>query len=66
MAAQGVGVIVISSELPEILAVSDRIAVFREGCISGVLDGPGANEETLMRLMAVDEAAAHGVVRTAA
>lgn len=66
MARQGVGVIVISSELPEVLAVSDRIAVFREGCISGVLDGPTADEETVMRLMAVDEAAAHGAVRSAA
>lgn len=56
MAASGVAVIVISSELPEVLAVSDRIAVFREGRITGVLQGDEADEETLMRLMAVGQA----------
>jgi len=66
MARQGVAVIVISSELPEILAISDRIAVFREGCISGVVEGASADEETLMRLMAMDDPAAHSIVRTAA
>jgi inositol transport system ATP-binding protein len=56
MARQGVAVIVISSELPEVMAVSDRIAVFREGCITGVVAGEAANEEMLMRLMAVGAA----------
>jgi inositol transport system ATP-binding protein len=55
MAANGVAVIVISSELPEIMAVSDRIAVFREGCITGVIDGDMATEEGLMALMATGE-----------
>ena len=31
LAAQGIGVLVVSSELPEILAISDRIVVLREG-----------------------------------
>jgi len=53
MAKQGVAVIVISSELPEILAVSDRIAVFREGRITGVVTGERADEHILMELMAV-------------
>jgi len=55
MAKSGVAVIVISSELPEIMAVSDRIAVFREGSITGLVSGDSADEETLMRLMAVGE-----------
>ncbi len=38
MADEGIGVIVISSELPEVLGLSDRIAVFREGQLTTVLD----------------------------
>jgi inositol transport system ATP-binding protein len=52
MASRGVAIIVISSELPEILAISDRIAVFREGRLMGIVDADAADEETLMRLMA--------------
>ncbi|EGF89397.1 ABC transporter family protein [Asticcacaulis biprosthecium C19] len=57
MAATGVAVIVVSSELPEVMAVSDRIIVFREGRIAGTLDGFAADEETLMGLMATGRAA---------
>ena len=57
LAAAGVAVIVISSELPEVMAVSDRIAVFREGRITGVLDNDGVDEETLMGLMTTGQAA---------
>ncbi|MBW8881813.1 MAG: sugar ABC transporter ATP-binding protein [Asticcacaulis sp.] len=57
LAAAGVAVIVISSELPEVMAVSDRIVVFREGRISGVLDNNGVDEETLMGLMTTGRAA---------
>jgi inositol transport system ATP-binding protein len=53
MAGRGVAVIVISSELPEVMALSDRIVVFREGRINGVLDARSASEESLMALMAV-------------
>lgn len=55
MARMGVAVIVISSELPEIMAVCDRIVVFREGCITGVVAVEAAGEEMLIRLMAVGE-----------
>jgi inositol transport system ATP-binding protein len=51
MAAAGVAVIVISSELPEVMAVSDRIVTFHEGRITGVVQAAGATEEQLMRLM---------------
>ncbi len=41
LAKRGVGVIVISSELPELIGVCDRVLVMREGCIAGELGGPG-------------------------
>jgi ribose transport system ATP-binding protein len=45
---QGVGIIMISSELPEILGMSDRIMVMREGTIVKELSRGEANEETVM------------------
>ncbi len=56
MAAQGVAVIVISSELPEVMAVSDRIVTFKNGVITGAMRGSDATEESLMRLMALGAA----------
>jgi inositol transport system ATP-binding protein len=53
MAAQGVAVIVISSELPEVMALSDRIVVFREGRVTGIVPAQEASEAALMNLMAV-------------
>jgi inositol transport system ATP-binding protein len=58
MARSGMALIIISSEMPEVLALSDRIVVFREGCISGMLDGQDATETKLMELMAISTAAA--------
>ncbi|NIZ10619.1 sugar ABC transporter ATP-binding protein [Pseudooceanicola sp. HF7] len=46
-ANEGAGIIVISSELPEILGISDRIAVFFEGRIVAEFDGPTADEEAI-------------------
>jgi inositol transport system ATP-binding protein len=57
MANGGMALIIISSEMPEVLALSDRIAVFREGCISGFLDARDATENNLMELMAISTAA---------
>jgi inositol transport system ATP-binding protein len=57
MAQSGIALIIISSEMPEVLALSDRIVVFREGCISGSLDGRDATENKLMELMAISTAA---------
>jgi inositol transport system ATP-binding protein len=53
MAELGTAVIVISSELPELMALSDRIVVFREGRVTGVVPARDAVEESLMDLMAV-------------
>ncbi len=56
MARAGIAILAISSELPEILAISDRIATMREGRITGCLARAEATEERLMQLMAIDAA----------
>ena len=53
MARTGIAVIVISSELSEVMAVSDRIVTFREGRITGVMSAAEATEEKLMQRMAL-------------
>lgn len=50
LAEQGVAVLMISSELPEILGMSDRIYVMREGKMTGVIDRADATEERVMEL----------------
>jgi len=50
LAADGAAVVMISSEMPEILGMSDRVMVMREGRVAGFLEGPGANQVDLMRL----------------
>jgi ribose transport system ATP-binding protein len=50
LAESGVGVIIVSSELPEVLGVSDRIAVIHEGRMAGILSGDTATEENIMML----------------
>jgi putative multiple sugar transport system ATP-binding protein len=51
LADQGKGVIVISSELPELLGISDRIYTIFEGAITAEVDRSEATQENLMRLM---------------
>jgi putative multiple sugar transport system ATP-binding protein len=51
LAAEGKGVLVISSELPEILGMCDRIYVMNEGRITGEVDREEATQEKLMKLM---------------
>jgi ribose transport system ATP-binding protein len=50
LAANGVSVIVISSEMEEVLGISDRIAVMHEGRLTGILQRPQFSEEAVMRL----------------
>jgi len=50
LAGEGVSVIAISSEMEEVLGISDRIAVMHEGRISGILERPQFSEEAVMRL----------------
>lgn len=47
LAAQGLAVIMISSELPEILGMSDRVLVMREGCIAAEFPISEATQETV-------------------
>jgi len=50
-ADQGKAVILVSSELPELLGMSDRIYTLFEGSITGVLDRKDADQEKLMKMM---------------
>jgi ABC-type sugar transport system ATPase subunit len=50
MAQRGMAIIMISSELPEVLGMSDRIAVLREGHLAGELSRAEATEEKIMAL----------------
>lgn len=49
LASQGYGILMISSEMPEILGMCDRIMVMREGRISAVLDRKEANQELILK-----------------
>jgi ribose transport system ATP-binding protein len=48
LAEKGTAILMISSELPEVIGMSDRIAVMRNGCIAGELEGKTATEEQIM------------------
>ena len=50
LAAEGVAILVISSDLPEVLSLADRILVMREGRIVGTFPGDTATGEAVMRL----------------
>jgi len=50
LADSGVAVMVISSDMEEVLLISDRVAVMHEGSITGTLDRKQATEEAIMRL----------------
>lgn len=56
LAAQGKAVLVISSELPELLGMCDRIYTMADGRITGEVDRADATQESLMRLMTVSAA----------
>ncbi|MDT7950392.1 MAG: sugar ABC transporter ATP-binding protein [Acetobacteraceae bacterium] len=51
LAQRGIGIIVISSELPEIIGVCDRVLVMREGRIAGEVGGPGGEPITQENIM---------------
>jgi ribose transport system ATP-binding protein len=50
LADHGVGIVAISSELPELIGISDRILVLHQGRIAGEVAGEDMNEETIMQL----------------
>jgi len=51
LADEGKGVLLISSELPELLGLCDRVYVMSQGRISGEVERADASQETIMRLM---------------
>jgi L-arabinose transport system ATP-binding protein len=57
LAAEGKTLIVVSSDLPEVMGVSDRIIVMREGAISGELSRDEAMPEAILKLALPDAAA---------
>ena len=50
LAAKGVAVIMVSSELPEVLGMSDRIMVVHEGRVTGIINGADADQAKVMTL----------------
>ncbi len=54
LAAQGVAIVVISSELPEVIGICDRVVVMREGVITGECTEENINQENIMTLATQD------------
>jgi ABC-type sugar transport system ATPase subunit len=52
LANTGLGILMISSELPEIVGLADRVIVMRQGVVSGELQGGAISEEAIMKLAA--------------
>lgn len=61
MAGKGKSIIVISSELPEILRLSDRVVVFSQGRVTGELDNAEADQEKIMELATVGITSSEGI-----
>ncbi len=55
MANEGLGIMFISSEMPEILGLADRVYVMQNGRITGELSGSEATEEKILELAMVDD-----------
>jgi D-xylose transport system ATP-binding protein len=49
LAKQGISIIMVSSELPEVLGISDRVLVMNEGEIKASLDNDGLTQEMIMK-----------------
>ena len=60
LADQGLGVLLISSDLPELLLLSDRVAVMRNGSLAGVLPREAASRHAVLELALATGSAAEG------
>jgi len=49
LAEAGYGIIMVSSEMPEVLGMSDRVLVMREGRVAAIMDTAGASQEQILR-----------------
>ena len=65
LANQGLGIMFISSELPELLGLADRIYVMQNGRITGELSAAEASEEAILALAVVDNLSAAPTERAA-
>jgi len=59
-AARGMACVMVSSDLPEVLALADRIVVMRQGRVRGEIAGTAATEEAVMSLAAHESAHSEG------
>lgn len=50
LAERGVAILMVSSDLPEVLGVSDRVAVMRDGTLSGIVERESATEQKLLSM----------------
>ena len=50
LAAGGLAILMISSELPEVLGMSDRVAVMRDGTLAGILERDEATQDRVLAL----------------
>jgi len=50
LAERGIAILMISSDMEEILRISTRVVVMHEGCVTGILDRTQCSEEAIMRL----------------
>ena len=58
LANEGLGIMLISSEMPEIIGLSDRVYVMQNGRITGELSGDNINEEAILELAMIDNMSA--------
>lgn len=58
LAAQGYGVVMISSEMPEVIGMSDRVVVMREGRVTATLDGATVTQEAILAAAMASSSAA--------
>ena len=65
LASQGMGVLMISSELPEVLGMADRVVVMHEGRITATIDRADATQENVMRAATRATATATGTEQAA-
>jgi rhamnose transport system ATP-binding protein len=56
LAAAGYGIIMVSSEMPEVLGMSDRVVVMKEGRVTASLETKGVDQETILRYAMQDTA----------
>jgi ABC-type sugar transport system ATPase subunit len=52
LARKGLAIVLVSSDLPEVLGMSDRVLVMKRGAVAGCLERAEANQESIMRLAA--------------